>query len=230
MLKNWVFRQMPLFMIVSVALLAIGCGSSSSSAPPDTAPPSQPGTLTAVAASSTKVSLRWLPSTDDVGVTGYKIYRGSPLVQIGTATDSVYSDLTCTASTAYVYQVTAYDAAGKESALSTSATATTLAAETGDITAPSPPGTLTATAASSSKISLSWGTSTDAVGVSGYNIYRAGASCDNPSKIGTTTTTTYADTGLAANTTYCYVVKAFDGVGITHESPASNQAPATTLP
>ncbi|HKV25954.1 MAG TPA: Ig-like domain-containing protein [Candidatus Acidoferrum sp.] len=89
-----------------------------------------------------------------------------------------------------------------------------------DTTPPSVPAGLTAAAASSSQINLSWNASTDNVGVTGYNIYRAGT------KIGTSASTSYQDTGLAASTTYTYTVSAFDAAGNT--SAQSSSASATT--
>jgi parallel beta-helix repeat protein len=76
-----------------------------------------------------------------------------------------------------------------------------------DTTAPSVPIGLTGTAVSSSVVSLSWTASTDNVGVTGYHIYR------DDTEIGTSTTTSYTDTGLAADTTYSYAVAAYDEAG-----------------
>jgi hypothetical protein len=90
-----------------------------------------------------------------------------------------------------------------------------------DTTPPTVPTGLTASAISSSQINLSWTASTDNVGVTGYNIYRGG------SKIGTTPSTTYQDTGLAASTSYTYNVSAFDAAGNT--SAQSSTASTTTL-
>ena len=42
---------------------------------PDTTPPTQPGTLTATRSSGGEVDLSWGASTDNVGVTGYKVER-----------------------------------------------------------------------------------------------------------------------------------------------------------
>jgi glucose/arabinose dehydrogenase/PKD repeat protein len=86
--------------------------------------PDPPSDLTAQATSSSKVDLAWTAATDSVGVTNYKIYRnGSPLTTIGASTS--YSDTTVAGGTTYSYQVSALDAAGNESALSNTATATT---------------------------------------------------------------------------------------------------------
>jgi len=90
----------------------------------DTTPPSVPTNLTASAISSSAVSLSWTASTDNVGVTGYKVFRAG--VQIGTTITNNYNDNGLTAGTNYSYTVSAYDAAGNNSAQSTSASATTL--------------------------------------------------------------------------------------------------------
>ncbi len=67
---------------------------------------------------------------------------------------------------------------------------------TEDATPPSAPSGLTATATSSSSVSLSWTASTDNVGVTGYNIFR------NGTQIGTTTATSYTDNSVVSNTQY----------------------------
>lgn len=92
----------------------------------DTTAPTVPTNLTATSTSSSQINLTWTPSTDAVGVTGYKIFRGG--IQIGTSVSNSYSDTGLTASTLYSYTVSAYDAAGNNSAQSTSASATTAGA------------------------------------------------------------------------------------------------------
>ncbi|MCA9405666.1 MAG: VCBS repeat-containing protein [Candidatus Omnitrophica bacterium] len=85
--------------------------------------PSVPQNLSATVVSSSQINLDWDDSTDNVGVTGYRIFRdGSELT---TTTQSDYSDTGLSASTTYSYQVEAYDAASNTSAKSTSAQATT---------------------------------------------------------------------------------------------------------
>ncbi len=81
-----------------------------------------------------------------------------------------------------------------------------------DITPPSIPANLSATAISSSQVSLSWSASTDNVGgsgLAGYNIVRNGTTIYQT----TGTATTYGDTGLTPNTNYTYQVKARDIAG-----------------
>src|SRR5882724_6206253 len=93
--------------------------------PPDTIPPSAPAGLGATAASSSQINLSWSASTDNVGVTGYRIYRSGS--QVGTSTSTSYQDTGLSASTSYSYTVAATDAAGNVSAQSSSASATTQA-------------------------------------------------------------------------------------------------------
>ncbi len=103
--------------------------SATTFAQSDTAPPSTPANLLATAISSTQINLTWTASTDNVGVTGYRIYRwqgpGSTPTQIGTTATISYSDTGLTANTTYSYTVSAYDAAGNVSGQSSSASATT---------------------------------------------------------------------------------------------------------
>jgi chitodextrinase len=90
----------------------------------DTTPPSVPTGLTATASSSTSVALSWTAATDNVGVTGYDVFRGSTQIKQG-ATGTSFTDSTAAASTTYSYTVKARDAAGNVSAASTAATVTT---------------------------------------------------------------------------------------------------------
>lgn len=182
--------------------------------PADTTAPSVPNSLIATAVSEKQVNLSWAPSTDNVGVTGYKVFRNG--TQVSTATTTAYSDTNLAPLTSYSYTVSAFDAAGNSSVQSSSASATTLA----DTTAPSTPTNLTATAVSMSQINLSWTAANDNIGVTGYKVLQNGV------EIATATSTTYQNTGLVASTTYNYVVRATDAAG--NVSSDSNQATATT--
>lgn len=108
--------------------LTSGSGTSSSGVS-DTTPPSVPSNLQAVAASASQINLSWSASTDNIGVSGYKVFRNG--TQIGTASTTNYSDTSLTASTTYVYTVSAFDAAGNASGSSSGASATTLALSSG---------------------------------------------------------------------------------------------------
>ena len=180
--------------------------------PPDTAPPSVPSGLTVTSTTTSSVSLAWTPSTDNVGVTGYKIYRAG--VQVGTSAVPTYTDASLAASTTYAYTVSAFDAAGNNSAQSAAVQATTQTPP--DTTPPTVPSGLTVTSTTTSTVSLSWTASTDNVGVTGYKIYRAGV------QVGTSAVPDYTDASLTPSTTYAYTVSAFDAAG-------NNSAPSTAV-
>jgi beta-glucosidase len=90
---------------------------------PADAPPTAPTGLTAGATTSSTVALAWTASTDDVGVPGYDVYRGS--TNVATTTGTTFTDSGLTPSTAYTYTVRARDGAGNVSAPSAAVSVTT---------------------------------------------------------------------------------------------------------
>lgn len=96
----------------------------------------------------------------------------------------------------------------------------------GDLTAPSMPADVAATAVGSDQVLLTWTASTDnGTGVVGYKVFRDA----NPVSVGTTTGTAFVDTGLDSNTSYTYTVSAFDAALPANESQESGPADTTTL-
>ncbi|MEU6528765.1 carbohydrate binding domain-containing protein [Streptomyces sp. NPDC046928] len=85
--------------------------------------PSAPGNLRSTGTSSTSVSLAWNASTDNVGVTGYDVFRGTTQVLSVSGTSATVGGLS--PSTAYTFTVKARDAAGNVSAASNSVSVTT---------------------------------------------------------------------------------------------------------
>lgn len=184
----------------------------------DTSAPSTPSGLTASPASASQINLSWTASTDNVGVTSYKLYRGGALIAtLGNVTS--YSDTGLTPSTTYSYTIAACDAANNCSAQSTAATATTQAAA--DTQAPTVPAGLAAVPAGSWQVYLSWTASTDNVGVASYKIFRNGI------QAGTSATTNFSDSGLTASASYSYTVAACDAAN--NCSAPSTAAAATTV-
>lgn len=225
----------------------VACATTPAGA--DTQAPTAPTGLTATAVSQTQINLSWSASTDNVGVTAYEIFRcqssststdctpntsGTPNATVNGSTLN-YPDSGLTAGTRYCYVVRARDAANNTSTPSNTACDTTFPPPS---TAPTPPGPLSATAVGQTQNNLSWGASTDDVGVTGYRIFRCQPSSTStdciPNTNGTPIATlsgatlAYPDTGLNPNTRYCYLVLAVDGQG--NLSPPSNLACATTLP
>ncbi|RCG21025.1 xyloglucanase [Sphaerisporangium album] len=96
---------------------------------PDTTAPSRPGTPAASAITASGATLTWAASTDNVGVTGYDVYReaGATDVPAGSATGTSFALTGLSASTSYTFYVVARDAAGNSSAASTPVTFTTTA-------------------------------------------------------------------------------------------------------
>jgi Fibronectin type III domain len=96
----------------------------------DILPPSTPGGLTAQSVSSKSVTLNWNPSTDNVAVTGYTVYRNGTARTTTGASATTYTDQSVAPSTTYSYTVDAFDAAGNHSAQSSPLAVTTPAAPT----------------------------------------------------------------------------------------------------
>jgi len=198
----------------SVSVPANSFNTGNGSGPGDTTAPSTPANLAATGKTANSVSLSWSASTDNVGVTGYDVSYNGGSVSV-TGTTATVTGLT--PNTAYTFTVKAKDAAGNLSAASTGLTVTTSAGS--DTTAPSTPANLASTGKTANSVSLSWSTSTDNVGVTGYNVYYG---TNSVSVTGTTATVS----GLAANTAYTFTVKAKDAAG--NLSAASNAVTVTT--
>ncbi len=202
-------------------------GDTSNSTPPtaDTTAPSIPTNLSATAISSSQVNLTWTASTDNVGVTGYKLYRGG--TQVGTSATNSYSDSALTASTTYSYTVSAYDAAGNASAQSSSANATTLVDTTPPvITIAAPSGRL---AAGTTQTTLSVTTNENATCAWSNT---AGSAFVSMTQFTTTGGTSHATTlsGLTNGSSYTTYVKCKDTVGnISTDSSVSYSVGTVTF-
>jgi hypothetical protein len=82
-----------------------------------------PAGLRVTAVTSSSVALAWTAATDDTGVVAYDVYRDD--IPVGSSATTTFTDSGLAAATAYRYAVTARDAAGNASALSSSVPATT---------------------------------------------------------------------------------------------------------
>lgn len=162
----------------------------------DTQPPSVPQDVTATAISASQINLSWTASSDNIGVTSYKIYRnGVLLVTLGNVL--LYSDPGLAASTLYSYTLVACDAAGNCSAQSLAVSATTLAVVV--IQAPK----LTVSAINASNVKINWMAPIGIDGiVSSYNIYRNGVLI----KTVLGSVLSFLDQDVLASTTYGYQI------------------------
>ncbi len=78
----------------------------------DLVPPSSPGDFTATLVGTDTAALAWTAATDNVGVTGYRIYRDGSL--LATTAALAYTDSTLPFASVFNYTVAAIDAAGNE--------------------------------------------------------------------------------------------------------------------
>ncbi|MFJ3662538.1 cellulase family glycosylhydrolase [Streptomyces sp. NPDC090119] len=112
------------------SIKAPGFGAGGSGGGGDTTAPSVPTGLTVTGATASSLSLSWSASTDDTGVTGYDVYRGT--AKAGSVTGTSFTDTGLSAGTRYGYTVRARDAAGNTSAASAPVTAKTSGSGGGD--------------------------------------------------------------------------------------------------
>jgi subtilase family serine protease len=180
---------------------------------------SAPSSLTARAVASTQVNLTWSNSNAS-GVTANVVQRSSnggstwtTLANVS-ATATSYTDSTASAGATYSYRVYATNGS-VNSSNSNVATVTTI---------PAAPQNVAATAASASQINLTW---SNVTGATGFRVDRSldGATWSTLATLGAGVTS-YANTGLAASTTYYYRVLATNSSGT---STASATASAKTV-
>ncbi|MEV6867521.1 discoidin domain-containing protein [Streptosporangium subroseum] len=94
---------------------------------PDTQPPSAPGNARSTATTETSVALAWNAATDNVGVSGYDVYReaGATDVKVGSVSGTSFTVTGLSPSTSYQFYVVARDAAQNTSPPSATVTAVT---------------------------------------------------------------------------------------------------------
>lgn len=205
-----------------LATCAVGLAIS---LPAAASPPSQPGSPAGAISGST-VNLSWTPSTDNVGVAGYNVYRNNRYVS--TVSESNYSG-EANASEANDFYVIAFDTPlAKEARLfsSRSPIFTLLStAPSGSGPTPTTPTALSAVRTSPTTASLTWTASTDDVRVAGYNVYR------NNQYITTVANPRLSDIQLIAGTEYIYYVVAFDEArNFSNRSAEANTSGAAETP
>ena len=171
----------------------------------DSSPPSTPGQLVVSGTTATSFSVSWPPSSDDRGVAGYRMSVNGSAYATTTSTSMTVGGLSCGSSASL--ELVAFDAAGNTSPASRATAATAACAPTADTQAPSSPTNLVRSGGTASSVSLTWGASTDNVGVTGYGVYRDGT------KIGDSAVTSYTPTGLTCATSYTFAVDAADAAG-----------------
>ncbi len=180
----------------------------------DTQAPAVPQGMAWTTATQTSIGVRWNATTDNIGVTGYRLYRNG--TQAGTTTGTSYSVTGLACGTSYTIGLTAVDAAGNESnRAEASGTTSTAACSANDTQAPTAPGNLTVSGATATSIQLNWSASTDNSGAVSYEVFRDGT------QVGDATGTSYTVTGITdCSTTPALSVRAVDAAGNVSGRPS----------
>lgn len=187
-----------------------------SATPADNLPPAAPTGLTASPVPAYgRVELAWTASIS-ADTAGHKVYRDG--IEIADITGSAWTDEDATINAQHTYTVTAYDAAGNESAPSNPAVCTLLPP------LPTPTGVSAADPRNhGGQLWIAWDESVDERVVA-YNVYRTQTSGSGYAFAGTTNEWTFLDTGLTNGETYYYVVRAIDAEGIESADSAEVSA------
>ena len=183
--------------------------------------PAAPTNLTAAVVSTSRVNLTWTDNSTNEA--GFKVERSTDgvnftQVAIVAANSTSYASTGLLAGTTYTFRVRAYDGPN-HSAYSNTASATTAAG-------PGDPTDLTATAVSSSRITLTW--SDNSTNEAGFWIERSTNGVTfSAIAIAGVNASSYSVTGLTAATAYWFRVRAYES---TNYSAYTNLAQATTQP
>ena len=184
----------------TVAAFDAAGNASAQSSPPvpittqtsDTVPPSVPAGLSGTAVSSAQINLIWTASSDNTAVTGYKVFRNGGATPIATVSSASYSDNGLSASTTYSYTVSAFDAAGNNSAQSSPALEVTTPGSNGTLRVPEDYATIQAAinaAQNGNTVLVAPGTYAGGITITGKTITLASYfhTTGDPSYINTTT-------------------------------------------
>lgn len=110
---------------------SVASSFATSSSNKDATPPTAPGQPTALLITHGKIYMEWAPSTDNIGVTSYSIYRNGVFHGSVDSTKTNFEDTNLTANTDYIYSVVARDEAGNQSLFSFRSIFKTLATDDG---------------------------------------------------------------------------------------------------
>ena len=170
--------------------------------------PATPTSLSASDGSSTDhVTITWQQANY---ATGYRVFRSqtndaSGASEIADVTGLTHNDTTAVPNVTYYYFVEAYNGTG---------TSARSSGESGfrQLAPPATPANLSATdGAHPDKIEVSWSSSANATG---YHLYRSlTTSINDASEVADTTSTSFTDTQVSAETSYYYFVRAYNGGG-----------------
>lgn len=171
----------------------------------DTQAPSQVTGLRSSNVTTNSAQLNWNPSTDNVGVDKYEVYRNGS--KVGESKTTTFAVNALIPDTTYTFSIIAVDKAGNRSVMSTGLTVQTEKEIVVDTQAPSQVTGVRANNVTSNSAQVLWNPATVNVGVTKYEVYR------NGSKIGESQVTNFQMNNLSANTAYTVSIAAVDKAG-----------------
>ena len=195
-------------IVIFVAVIAAGFGLIARAQVANGIFPSVPAGVSATIVPPAQVTVSWGSSSESSGtIEDYRVYRNGLLITTTAGTSFTDTGLP---SGVYAYAVAAVDTNGNASVISPSTSVTLLA----DTVSPSMPTGIIITGSTSTNrydasttLTISWGASTDNVGVAGYYVYRNGT----PLTVGTSTAITGTSvTDVVTLGIYSYTVTAYD--------------------
>jgi fibronectin type 3 domain-containing protein len=205
------------------AFTSLGTAFSVMIAGPDTIPPATPSAPTLSTSSSTGATITWIPTTDNVGVAGYNIYRNGAVVSQSATPNFIDTGLTPGAT--YTYALSAFDAQGNISPQSGTLTITLI-----DLSPPTVPAGLAVAAVTQNSVSLTWSASTGGGGVGGYRLLKGTSPSTLAIVQATVPGTGYVDSNVSPATTYYYAVESYNLSGISSAPSAATSAATLALP
>ena len=169
----------------------------------DTASPTVPGNLrTMVSPFASEIAISWDASTDDVAVTGYRVFRDDAMLTAVTST--TFTDRSVSENTIYRYSIQAFDAAGNAASSETLAVNSSPIADTN---APGQPTNIRDVVLTNAQAGIAWDPPAGKDGIVGYNVYR------NTTLLATTIMASYTDDSVTAGSAYTYTVVTVDRYG-----------------
>lgn len=178
-------------------VIDVNVGDSGVTPPPVEEAPAKPTNVKASEVTINSAKLAW---TKENNVKEYNVYRNNQ--KVATVGGAQFNDSGLTEKTTYSYQIEAVGNNGKVSEKSDVIKVTTQSSAVEDNQKPTIPAGVHSMGTTESSVDLMWSKSTHFLGVKEYQVFRDG------NKVATTEKTSFKDTGLKANTTYKYTVKA----------------------